>query len=252
VALSLPGGGVGVMPAIKHVYVVDDDDDVRDTTALLLKLEGYEVDDFASASSFLKSLSAPYNGCVITDIRMPEMDGVELIAEMRKKCIPLPVIVVTAHADVPLAVQAMKLGAIDLLMKPFDVNGLLAALKAASNQNESEQDHLQKVRERLATLTDREADVLHRLLAGMGNKEIAHDLGISVRTAEVHRANIKAKTGAKGLAELIKMAIAADPRQLDEFLAASRSGESSPLNTKQWNLISIRPERGPAHSGRSG
>jgi two-component system response regulator FixJ len=226
VALSLPGGGVGVMPAIKHVYVVDDDDDVRDTTALLLKLEGYEVEAFASARSFLESLSVPYNGCVITDIRMPEMDGVELIAEMRKKSVPLPVIVVTAHADVPLAVQAMKLGANDLLVKPFDVKALLAALEAASNQKESQQDHLQTVRERLATLTDREVDVLHKLLAGMGNKEIAHHLGISARTVEVHRANIMAKTGAKGLTGLIKMAVAADPRQLEEFLT-SRSGESS-------------------------
>jgi two-component system response regulator FixJ len=223
VALSLPGGGVGVMTAIKHVYVVDDDDDVRDTTALLLKLEGYEVEAFASARSFLESVSVPYNGCVITDIRMPEMDGVELIAEMRKKSVPLPVIVVTAYADVPLAVQAMKLGANDLLVKPFDVAALLTALETASHQNESEQDHLQTVRERLATLTDREADVLRDLLAGMSNKEIAHHLGISVRTAEVHRAAIMAKTRAKGLAGLIKMAIAADPTQLQDFLASSRS-----------------------------
>jgi two-component system response regulator FixJ len=156
---------------------------------------------------------------------MPEMDGVELIAEMRKKSILLPVIVVTAYADVPLAVQAMKLGANDLLVKPFDVNALLAALEAASNQKESQQDHLQTVRERLATLTDREVDVLHKLLDGMGNKEIAHHLGISARTVEVHRANIMAKTGAKGLTGLIKMAVAADPRQLEEFLT-SRSGES--------------------------
>ncbi len=199
--------------ASRRVFVVDDDDDVRESTALLLRMEGYDVQTFASGSAFLQNMAAPSRGCLLTDVRMPEMNGVELIEEARKKSIFLPVIVLTAYADVSLAVQAMKLGARDLLLKPFDLEALLDALEAAFSQNRSEES-LQTVRDRLATLTAREAEVLQGLLAGMTNKEIARDLGISVRTAEVHRANIMAKTGAQSLVALIKMAVAADPTRL--------------------------------------
>jgi two-component system response regulator FixJ len=235
------------MPENKRVFVVDDDDDVRDTTALLLRLEGYDVEAFASGRALLESLSAPYYGCVITDIRLPEIDGVELIAQMREKSIPLPVIVVTAYADVPLAVQAMKLGANDLLMKPFKLDALLAALEAASAQNKSEEDHLQSIREHLATLTDRETDVLRALLAGKGNKEIAHHLGISLRTVEVHRACVMAKTGARGLAGLIKMGIAADPRQLQDFLATSTNAEASWISRSRTRAAVVRSETQGRH-----
>jgi two-component system, LuxR family, response regulator FixJ len=205
--------------ANRRVFVVDDDDDVRDSTTLLLQVEGYEVEAFSSGIAFLESVAAPYKGCVITDVRMPGMTGVELIAQMRKKSIPLPVIVLTAFADVPLAVKAMKLGASDLLMKPFHRDTLLAALEAAFNQSMGDEG-VQQIRDRLATLTPRETEVFRDLLAGMTNKEIANDLGISVRTAEVHRANIMAKTEAQSLARLIKMAVDADPAQLHGSLAA--------------------------------
>ncbi len=211
--------------ANRRVFVIDDDDAVRDSTTFLLQSEGYEVEAFSSGSAFLESVSPSYKGCVITDVRMPGINGVELIAQMRKKSIPLPVIVVTAYADVPLAVQAMKLGASDLLTKPFDIDALLAALEAALNQNNSE-EALQS-RDRLATLTLRENAVLCCLLAGMSNKEIAQELGISVRTAEVHRANIMAKTQARSLAGLIKLAVAADLAQLHR-LPGTAAGKPHP------------------------
>ncbi len=205
----------------KCVFVVDDDDDVRESTALLLRMEGYDVQTFPSGIAFLKSASAPYRSCIITDVRMPQMSGVELLLQMRKNSILLPVIVLTAFADVPLAVEAMKLGASDLLMKPFDIDALLVALEAAFRQDKSEEG-LQTIRDRLATLTPREMEILSDLLAGMTNKEIAHNLGISVRTAEVHRANIMAKTRAQGLVGLIKMVVAADPTQLHGLLATGK------------------------------
>ncbi|QGM99615.1 response regulator [Methylocystis parvus] len=208
--------------ANRRVFVVDDEEGVRNATALLLQMEGYEVEIFPSASAFLESISAPYDGCVITDVRMPGMDGVELIAQLHKKSIPLPAIVVTAYADVPLAVQAMKLGACDLLTKPFDLDALLAALDTAFNQKGSDEG-LETIRDRLSTLTHREAEVLRELLVGRSNKEIAHNLGISARTAEAHRANIMAKTRARGLAGLIKMAVAADPAQLHGLVATGKA-----------------------------
>lgn len=201
----------------RRVFLVDDEDDVRNSTALLLRMEGYDVEVFPSAHAFLEG-SAPSRGCVITDVRMPGMNGVELIAEMRRQSIPLPVIVLTAYADVPLAVKAMKLSAIDLLMKPFEFDALLAAVETAFHHDKSA-ELLQSIKDRLATLTSGENEVLCRLLDGMGNKEIAHDLGISVRTTEVHRANIMAKTGARGLAGLIKMVVAADPARLQGLVS---------------------------------
>ena len=125
VALALPGGGVRTVSkgaANRHVFVIDDDDAVRDALASLLRAEEYDVEVFPSGSAFLKSAPAPCKGCVTTDVRMPGLDGVELIAQMRRQSIPLPVIVLTGYADVPLAVQAMKLGARDLLIKPLDAD----------------------------------------------------------------------------------------------------------------------------------
>lgn len=194
------------------ISIVDDDDDVRESTALLLRMEGYRVETFPSGPAFLQSAKTAHKGCVISDVRMPEMNGVELIEQMRKRAISSPVIVLTAYADVPLAVQAMKLGACDLLMKPFDLEALLSALEAALRSGS--EDGLQSVRDRLATLTPREAEVVSCLLAGKTNKEIALTLGISVRTAEAHRANIMAKTGAQNLVGLINMVVASDPTQL--------------------------------------
>lgn len=197
----------------KVVHLIDDDAAVRDAVGLLLRTEGFKVNTYDSALAFLKSAAGQADGCVVTDVRMPEMNGIALIAKMREDRISIPVVVLTAHADVALAVEAMKLGAIDLLEKPFEDEALLAAVSAALERR-SAQDNRSKetleARNRLATLTRRENEILAGLLKGSSNKVIAHDLGISTRTAEVHRANIMAKMRAGNLAELVKMALAAN------------------------------------------
>jgi two-component system, LuxR family, response regulator FixJ len=195
------------------VHLIDDDAAVRDAVGLLLRTEGFKVAPYDSALAFLKSASARAEGCVVTDVRMPEMNGIELIAKMKEERISIPVVVLTAHADVPLAVEAMKLGAVDLLEKPFEDEALIAAINAAlerRNAEESRSRESNEIRSRLASLTRRENEILAGLLKGLSNKIIAHDLGISIRTAEVHRANIMAKMRAGNLAELVKMALAAE------------------------------------------
>ncbi len=201
------------------VHIVDDDAAVRDAVGLLLTSEGFKVLSYPSAAAFLKAIGPQCEGCVVTDVRMPEMNGIELIAKMKEERISMPAIVLTAHADVPLAVEAMKLGAIDLLEKPFEDAALLAAVSAALNKRTADElrtKESQALRNRLASLTRRENEILAGLLKGLSNKVIAHDLGISIRTAEVHRANIMAKMRAGNLAELVKMALAASgPGGLD-------------------------------------
>ncbi|PPD43360.1 MAG: DNA-binding response regulator [Methylocystis sp.] len=200
----------------KVVHVVDDDTAVRDAVGLLLSTEGFDVHTYPSAPAFLKAIATHHQGCVVTDVRMPEMNGIALIAKMREERIAMPVIVLTAHADVPLAVEAMKLGAVDLLEKPFEDDALLMAVDAAlerRNVEESRSRESLAIRSRLATLTRRENEILAGLLRGLSNKVIAHDLGISIRTAEVHRANIMAKMRAGNLAELVKMALATGSRE---------------------------------------
>lgn len=197
----------------KVVHIIDDDAAVRDAVGLLLGTEGFEVHTYPSAPAFLKAISAQKDGCVVTDVRMPEMTGIDLIARMKSDRIAMPVIVLTAHADVPLAVEAMKLGAIDLLEKPFEDDALLAAVETALERRNAEQSRSREslaIKNRLASLTRRENEILAGLLRGLSNKVIAHDLGISIRTAEVHRANIMAKMRAGNLAELVKMALAAN------------------------------------------
>jgi two-component system response regulator FixJ len=194
------------------VHVIDDDAAVRDAVGLLLSTEGFKVHTYPSALAFLKTSAAHREGCVVTDMRMPEMSGIELIAKMKEARITNPVVVLTAHADVPLAVEAMKLGAVDLLEKPFEDAALLAAVDAALERRSAEETRSREaaaVRRRLASLTRRENEILAGLLKGLSNKVIAHDLGISTRTAEVHRANIMAKMRAGNLAELVKMTLAA-------------------------------------------
>lgn len=197
----------------KIVHVIDDDAAVRDAVGLFLRTEGYEVHTYASAPAFLKTAAPHCEGCVVTDVRMPEMNGIDLIAKMKEDRIAIPVVVLTAHADVPLAVEAMKLGAVDLLEKPFEDDALLAAVAAAFERRDAAESRIREsaaIRTRLASLTKRENEILAGLLKGLSNKVIAHELGISVRTAEVHRANIMAKMRAGNLAELVKMALAAN------------------------------------------
>lgn len=197
----------------KVVHLIDDDAAVRDAVGLLLRTEGFKVSTYESALAFLKAASSETEGCVVTDVRMPEMNGIALIAKMKEERISLPVVVLTAHADVPLAVEAMKLGAVDLLEKPFEDEALLAAVATALQRRSAEANRSKEsleIKNRLATLTRRENEILAGLLKGLSNKVIAHDLGISTRTAEVHRANIMAKMRAGNLAELVKMALAAN------------------------------------------
>ncbi|CAJ0880355.1 Transcriptional regulatory protein FixJ [freshwater sediment metagenome] len=201
------------MTTQRIVHLIDDDAAVRDAVGLLLRTEGFKVAPYDSALAFLKAAATRAEGCVVTDVRMPEMNGIELIAKMKDERISIPVVVLTAHADVPLAVEAMKLGAADLLEKPFEDEALIAAVNAALERRDAEENRSREsheIKNRLASLTKRENEILAGLMKGLSNKVIAHDLGISIRTAEVHRANIMAKMRAGNLAELVKMALAAD------------------------------------------
>jgi two-component system response regulator FixJ len=194
------------------VHVIDDDPAVRDSLRLLLKTESFDVRTHASAREFLTTVAPDESGCVVTDVRMPEASGFDLLADMKRLRLGLPVIVITAHADVPLAVRAMKAGAVDLLEKPFDDDALLDAVHAAL-RDKSGQDARDReadaVRERIAKLTAREKEVLSGILGGQSNKIIAHELGASVRTVEAHRAHLMVKMRAANLSELVRMSLLA-------------------------------------------
>jgi two-component system, LuxR family, response regulator FixJ len=192
------------------VYVIDDDEAARHSLAFLLKAAKLEVKTFESATSFLEVASDIRYGCVITDLRMPEISGIDLVRRLKDLKIGLPVIVITGHGDVPLAVEAMKLGAMDFLEKPFDDEALLASVRTALKQDESKskrQSEREEIEKRLAALSNRERDVLEGLVAGHANKRIAFDHGISPRTVEIYRANLMTKMQAGSLSDLVRMAL---------------------------------------------
>ena len=192
------------------VHIVDDDEAVRQSLAFLLGSAGLTVRLYESAAAFLAGLSVVKKGCLITDVRMPEMSGIELLQQVRLKACNLPAIVITGHGDVPLAVEAMKAGAVDFIEKPFDQEAILNAVRSALNRDSSEEGGDRAlIAARLATLSERERQVLEGLVAGRPNKTIAQDLGISPRTVEVYRANLMTKMAARSLSELIRMAIIA-------------------------------------------
>lgn len=192
------------------VHIVDDDEAVRRSLAFLLSSAGHAVRLYDSATAFLGALSGVKAGCLITDIRMPEMSGIELLHALKTKACALPAIVITGHGDVPLAVEAMKAGAVDFIEKPFDEEAILRAVETALQRSgEKGSGEVSSIAARLASLSERERQVLEGLIAGHSNKTIAHDLGISPRTVEVYRANLMAKMEAKSLSELIRMAIVA-------------------------------------------
>jgi two-component system, LuxR family, response regulator FixJ len=200
------------MTANGVVHIVDDDDAVRQSLAFLLSSAGLPVRLYDSASAFLAGLSTPQDGCLITDVRMPGMSGIDLLKALREKAYSMPAIVITGHGDVPLAVEAMKAGAVDFIEKPFEEEAILTAVRRALEQGSDENGDEIVVAAKLATLSERERQVLEGLVAGHPNKTTAHELGISPRTVEVYRANLMAKMQAKSLSELIRMAILANVR----------------------------------------
>ena len=190
------------------VYVIDDDESARHSLEFLLDVAGVRVRSFASADAFLTSSPPLAGACVITDVRMPGTGGLELAEALRTRGAGVPVIVITGHADVPLAVQAMKAGVTDFIEKPFDDEVMLAAIRKALEQHASDEQssaERQEVQGRIATLSPREREVMEGLVAGKANKAIAYDLEISARTVEVYRANVMIKMQAKTLSDLVRM-----------------------------------------------
>jgi two-component system response regulator FixJ len=205
------------------IYIVDDDESVRRATRFMLMASGFDVRTYSSGRAFL-DLPDVAPGCVLLDIRMPEMDGLAVQMAMRERHVALPVIVLTGHGDVSIAVQAMKLGAIDYLEKPFEKIKLLAAIDVAFERLEGREDVLSSAHlasARIAALTPREQDVLRGLAHGRPNKKIAHELGISPRTVEAHRANLMAKLEVRSLSEALHIAFAAGLHRPEPELPAS-------------------------------
>jgi two-component system response regulator FixJ len=196
------------------VHVIDDDDAVRDSLALLLDAAGIAARTYDSATAFLALAPSLGAGCVLTDVRMPDLDGLALQRKLTEAGVTLPVIVMTGHGDVPIAVAALKAGAADFLEKPFDDERLIATVRTALTAGREAWRHaaaITQIATRVASLTPREREVLTLVVAGSPNKTIAYDLGASPRTIEVHRARVMEKMGARNLAELVRMMIAAPP-----------------------------------------
>jgi two-component system, LuxR family, response regulator FixJ len=195
------------------IHVIDDDLAMRDSLAFLLDVNGYQPQVYESAGAFLNEVTVEMPSCIVSDIRMPDMNGIELVRKLKSEGSKCPVILITGHGDVALAVEAMKAGAVDFIEKPFDDAALLDAIRsalAADHPSEPAGSTARKEAEaRLADLSPRERDVLQGLVAGKINKVIAHDLSISPRTVEVYRANLMAKTGARSMSELMRLALAA-------------------------------------------
>lgn len=195
------------------VHIVDDEVPVRQSLAFMLSSAGYPVRVFESAAAFLDVARSISNGCLITDLRMPDMNGVELLRALRATGSTLPSIVISGHGDVPMAVEAMKAGALDFIEKPFEEEVLLKAIEKAAealNARKNAADAVPAIRAHLETLTERERQVLTGVVAGLPNKTIAYDLQISPRTVEIHRANVMGKMQARSLPELVRMALLVD------------------------------------------
>jgi two-component system, LuxR family, response regulator FixJ len=198
--------------AQRMVHVIDDDEALRESLAFLLRAAQLEVKSYASARAFLDELPDESLGCVITDVRMPDISGIDLLRRLKELNIGVPVIVVTGHGDVALAVEAMKIGAADFFEKPFDDDLLLASVRSALREQEGQKKRYAEraeIESRIAALSPRERDVLRGLIEGRANKQIAFDLGISPRTVEIYRANLMNKMQADSLSDLVRMALVA-------------------------------------------
>lgn len=194
------------------VHVIDDDPAVRRSVAFMLKTSGYQVQSYETGVELLKVAGDLAPGCILLDIRMPGMDGLEVQETLQQKGVTLPVIIMTGHGDVTLAVKAMKAGAVDFVEKPFEKATLLSSLEEGFNRLSRKEVSGERTRDaevRLQVLTPRERDVLDGLAQGLPNKTIAYDLGISPRTVEIHRANLMSKLGVRSLSEALRIAFAA-------------------------------------------
>ncbi|WP_375395454.1 response regulator transcription factor [uncultured Sphingomonas sp.] len=196
----------------RTIHVVDDDEAIRQSVGFMLRKAGHAVRTYASGIEFLKTTTRDTQGCVLLDVRMPEIDGLEVQARLAQQGIMLPVIMLTGHGDVTLAVRAVKAGAIEFLEKPFERTALLLAIDEALSQagrNDRSNLAAAEAAVRLAALTAREHDVLDGMVLGRPNKLIAYDLGIATRTVEVHRANLMEKLSARSLSDVLRIAFAA-------------------------------------------
>jgi two-component system response regulator FixJ len=201
------------------VHIIDDDEAIRDSLSFLLTCVGLTVRTYDSAAALLRGGEDLAPGCIITDVRMPEINGLELLKQLRDLGIGHPVIVISGHGDIPLAVEAMKAGVLDFLEKPIDEDLIVRTVRRALTEgSRSRADHEERGRLKaiFATLSPREQQVLQGVVDGKLNKVIAHELGISPRTIDVHRANMMSKTGAHGLSELVRMVLAARHELDDE------------------------------------
>lgn len=201
------------------VHVIDDDEAARESLAFLLGSAGFAVKAYSSASAFLAELPAQTGGCIITDVYMPGLTGLQFLNALKERQNTIPVIVITGQGDIPLAVEAMRSGAFDFLEKPFDDEIMLKSVRSAFAQQQEQgrqSDQRSEIAARLALLTQRERQVLEGLIAGRPNKVIAYDLGISIRTIEIYRANVMTKMRATSLSDLIRMTLAVPAAQLKQ------------------------------------
>lgn len=191
------------------VVVVDDDEAVRDSLETMLEAEGFAVEAFADADRFLEGYRPMPNSCLLIDVRMPGMDGIELLTKLATRVSSPPVILITGHGDVPMAVRAIKLGAVDFIEKPFAASTIVRSIRDALAVCRPAPAAEPEVQRRLVRLTERERQVLEQLVVGHSNKAIALELGISPRTVEIHRARVMEKMQAQSLSHLVRMALAA-------------------------------------------
>ncbi len=196
------------------VFIVEDDPITRDFLQELIRSVGFGAESFESAEVFLKHYNPAVSGCVLTDVRMPGMSGLELQEQLRSEQIRVPVIIMTAHADVPMAVRAMRSGAFDFIEKPVNPQALLERIRHAidrDNHQREDQKQIDDLRKRLELLSPREREVMGLVVGGMLNKQIAHELGLSIKTVEVHRSRVMEKMKADNLAELVRYSTALEP-----------------------------------------
>ena len=203
----------------RMIHIVDDEEAIRRSASFMLKTSGFNVQTWSSGVAFLKEVRAVEEGCVLLDVRMPGMDGLEVQQALANDGIGMPVIVLTGHGDIGTAVRAMKAGAVDFLEKPFEKAKLIEAIEAGFaqlNDKAGRADRSLSASTAISALTDRERDVLEGLAQGLPNKTIAYDLGISPRTVEVHRANLMSKLGVRSLSEALRLAFAAGMGKSDK------------------------------------